>query len=166
MEPKERQAEIERMKSSFVPFRPVEDLDLILFGEANEKTVLRLRTRKICLSWKLNHLFTSIVNLRNFEFFFVPISSLTQNNEGRMEVDEATSGEISQSSNDIEIWQRKINKQKSCYIFEFFMKQTCKWLFMHSYYKNSYEKENLIKIQYFLIFVVNILLNELTTLIY
>ena len=33
MEPDERQAEIERMKSSFVPFRAVEDLDLILFGE-------------------------------------------------------------------------------------------------------------------------------------
>ena len=33
MEPEERRDEIERLKSSFVPFRPVEDLDLILFGE-------------------------------------------------------------------------------------------------------------------------------------
>ena len=38
MEPEERQAEIERMKSSFVPFRPVEDLDRILFGEPNSQS--------------------------------------------------------------------------------------------------------------------------------
>ena len=38
MEPEERQAEIERMKSSFVPFRPAEDLDLILFGQPNSQS--------------------------------------------------------------------------------------------------------------------------------
>ena len=95
MEPDDRQAEIERMKSSFVPFRPVEDLDLILFGEPKEKTVPRYVTRKKSVFLKLNHLFTSI-----FFLFSLP---LTQNDESRMEVDDATSGEISQNSNDIEI---------------------------------------------------------------
>ena len=94
MEPEERQAEIERMKSSFVPFRPVEDLDLILFGEPKEKTVPRYGTRKISF-FKIKSSF-----YLNFFLFSLP---LTQNDESRMEVDDATSSEISQNPNDIEI---------------------------------------------------------------
>ena len=46
MEPEERQAEIEQMKSNFVPFRPVEDFDLILFGEPKEKNSSQVKDKK------------------------------------------------------------------------------------------------------------------------